>query len=100
MFPSLCVVLVWSNRLKPALHLARIRIPDRDTARSVKSTGCPGVGTVKVTATGLIVPKVNAGIETFAFDELTSVSAVKPVPVSTASTVTRPDPAVIDWNAV
>lgn len=43
----------------------------REPARSVKSTGWPGLGTVNVVVTGLVVPNGNAGIDTFAFDELT-----------------------------
>ncbi len=37
-------------------------------ARNVKSTDCPGFGTVKLVVTGLKVPIGNGGLVTFAFD--------------------------------
>ena len=48
--------------------------------------------------TGAYVPGVNAGIVTFAFDELTSVNPCNPNPVFAASTVTDPEPAVTASN--
>lgn len=48
--------------------------------------------------TGAYVPGVNAGIVTFAFDELTSVNACSPIPVFAASIVTDPEPAVTASN--
>ena len=53
-------------------HWARIRIPlNRVVALTVKSTGCPGLGTVKVAVAGLKVPIGKAGMFTFALVELT-----------------------------
>ena len=74
-------------------HCARISTPlNRVVARSVKSTACPGLGTVKVAVAGLNVPIVNAGMFTLAFVALTSENDCSPVPPSTGSTVTEPPP--------
>jgi len=84
----------------PPAHWARIRIAlTRDDARSVKSTGCPGFGIVKVAATGLNVPDGNAGMTTSAFDALINVKPCRPIPELTGSTVTEFGPAVIAENA-
>ena len=57
----------------PPVHCARISTPaKRLVALNVKSTACPGFGTVNVAVTGLNVPGVNAGIVTVAFVALTS----------------------------
>ena len=62
-------------------------------ARSVKSIGCVGFITEKVTTTGAKVPGVNAGIFTTALTGVpTTVSDCKPVPAFTWSTVTVPGP--------
>ena len=62
-------------------------------ARSVKSTGCVGSITEKVTTTGAVVPGVKAGIFTTALVGVpTTVSDCKPVPAFTWSTVTEPGP--------
>ena len=81
------------------MQVARISTAMRlDEARNVKSTG-PELGAVNVVTTGLTVPDVNAGIFTFAFVAAIVVSPNKPELASFISTVTEPDPAVIDWNA-
>ena len=57
-------------------HWARMRTPEiRLVARNVKSTGCPGLGTVNVAVTGSKVPNENAGMFTLALDALTSENA-------------------------
>jgi hypothetical protein len=59
----------------PPEHCARIRSAFvLAEALNVKSTGCPGFGTVNVAVTGLNVPCGNAGMFTFAFVELTTVN--------------------------
>src|SRR5687767_4151342 len=83
----------------PALHWARISTPlNRVVACRVKSTGCPAFGTVKPAAPGPSVPNGNAGMFTVAFVALTSEKFCSPLPVSIGSTVTEPEPAVIDVN--
>jgi len=64
-------------------------------ALKVKSTGCVGSITEKVTTTGANVPGVNAGILTTALTVPTTVNDCKPVPALTWSTVTEPAPLVI-----
>jgi len=62
-------------------------------ARNVKSTGCVGSGTEKVTVTGLKVPGANAGIFTTALVGVpTTVIDCVPVPALTWSIVTEPGP--------
>lgn len=62
-------------------------------ARNVKSTGCVGSITEKVTTAGAVVPGVNAGIFTTAFIGVpTTVKDCKPVPAFTWSTETEPAP--------
>ena len=57
----------------PPVHCALIFTPAaRAVAVSVKSTGCPGLGIVKVAVTGECVPGVNAGMFTEAFVALIS----------------------------
>jgi len=81
----------------PPEHCARINSAlDRAPARSVKSTGWPGPGMVNVAVTGLCVPCGNVGIETLAFDALTTEYPCSPGPPSAISTVTEFCPAVID----
>ncbi len=64
-------------------------------ALSVKSTGCVGSITEKVTTTGLNVPGANAGMFTTAFVGVpTTVSDCNPVPPLTWSTVTEPAPLI------
>ena len=53
-------------------------------ALNVKSTAIPGIGVVKVTTTGAVVPAVNGGIVTTALiGTPTTVSDCKPVPALT-----------------
>ena len=80
-------------------HWARISTPlNRVVARSVKSTGCPVFGTVKVAVTGSNVPNAKAGMLTLAFVALTSEKLCSPLPELIGSTVTDPAPAVIESN--
>lgn len=82
-----------------APHWARIKTANgRDEALSVKSTGCDAFGLVNIAVTGVVVPNGNAGMLTFAFDELTSVMLCRPPLVSAMLTVTEPGPAVIASN--
>ena len=53
-------------------------------ALNVKSTAIPGIGVVKVTTTGAVVPSVNGGMVTIALTGTpTTVSDCKPVPALT-----------------
>jgi hypothetical protein len=76
-------------------HLTSIKAAWNElAARNLKLVGSAGLGTVKVTTTGLIVPGINAGIITTALttEPGTTVSDCKPVPALTWSTVTEPGP--------
>jgi hypothetical protein len=83
-----------------AAHCARINtVLSRDDALKVKSAACPGSGRVNVALTGAVVPNGNAGTDTSALKALITESPCRPDPTSAMSTVTKPGPAVIDWNA-
>jgi len=67
----------------------------------VKLDGSAGFGVVKVTTTGAVVPGVKAGMLTTALvGAPTTVSACKPVPALTWSTVTEPGPLITPKEAI
>ena len=67
----------------------------------MKSTGCVGSITEKVTTTGANVPGVNAGMFTTALVGVpTTVNERNPVPAFTWSTVTEPAPLVMTNEAI
>jgi len=88
--------LYFSGSFGGVPHLALIKAEWKLlAARKVKSTGCVGSITEKVTTTGEKVPGVNAGIFTTALTGVpTTVSDCKPVPALTWSTVTEPAPLI------
>jgi len=96
--PSVTVVL----GVQVSAHRTSIKMAwNKLAARNLKLTACPGLGVVKVTTTGAVVPGVKAGIFTVALTGApTSVSDCKPVPALTWSTVIVPAPLDIPKEGI